>query len=46
MYIQLIMIIWGGPFLEYPMLFIILLLLSMAKLITKREKYRLQTIIT
>lgn len=31
LYIQILMIVWGSPFLDYPMLFIILMLLSMGK---------------
>ena len=36
LYIQVLMIIWGSPFLDYPMLFIILLLLSMARVLLVR----------
>lgn len=32
LYIQILMIVWGSPFLDYPMLFIVLLLLSIAKI--------------
>lgn len=37
LYMQVLLLFWGGPFLDFPMLFIVLLLLSMAQYIVSQD---------